>query len=359
MRIVQIIPSFGMGGAETMCAALSGQLLRGGHQVSAISLSGEKTVISRRLEESGVPVYYLDKALGSGLKCVKPLGQLLKNLRPQVIHTHLHALKYAALASSGVPIIHTIHNQAAQEAVFLDRQIGKYCFHRGRALPVALTREIRQSIAEVYALPEEKVSLVPNGIDLSACHEKADYALHYPVEIIHVGRFFPQKNHAAILGAAAILKKKGINARIHCYGDGPLMEQTRQQARELGLENTVIFEGVSNDVFTPMAQADLFILPSGWEGMPMTIIEAMGTGLPVIAARVGGVPDMVTDGESGLLIAPTAEELAQAIEKLVRDEALRQSLGRHAREAAQAFSLEAMARGYEALYASVTEGAAL
>lgn len=131
MRIVQIIPSFGMGGAETMCAALSRQLLLDGHQVSAISLSGEKTVISQRLEASGVPVYYLDKALGSGLQCVGQLKKLLKTLDPQLIHTHLHALKYAALASSGVPIVHTIHNQAAQEAVFLDKQIGKYCFRPG------------------------------------------------------------------------------------------------------------------------------------------------------------------------------------------------------------------------------------
>ena len=77
MRIVQIIPSFGMGGAETMCAALSRQLLLDGHQVSAISLSGEKTVISQRLEASGVPVYYLDKALGSGLQCVGQLKKLL------------------------------------------------------------------------------------------------------------------------------------------------------------------------------------------------------------------------------------------------------------------------------------------
>ena len=114
MRIVQIIPSFGMGGAETMCAALSRQLLLDGHQVSAISLSGEKTVISQRLEASGVPVYYLDKALGSGLQCVGQLKKLLKTLQPQLIHTHLHALKYAALASSGVPIVHTIHNQAAR-----------------------------------------------------------------------------------------------------------------------------------------------------------------------------------------------------------------------------------------------------
>ena len=359
MKIVQIIPTFGMGGAETMCAGLCRQLKLDGHEVSAVSLSGDRTVLTGRLEEAGVSVYYLDKALGSGLQCVGQLKKLLRELKPQVIHTHLHALKYAALASAGVPIVHTVHNQAAQEAVFLDRQIGKILFRRGLARPVALTREIRQSVMEVYGLQERQVSMVSNGIDLSACQSKEDYALRYPVEIIHVGRFFPQKNHEAILAGAAILKKRGINVRIHCYGDGPLMEQTRQKAGELGLEGQVLFDGVSADVFTPMARSDLFILPSKWEGMPMTVIEAMGTGLPVVASRVGGVPDMVTDGESGLLIEPTPEALARAVEKLVRSEELRERLGRHAREEAQRFSLEAMARGYEELYASVTEGAPL
>ena len=359
MRIVQIIPTFGVGGAETMCEGLCRQLQKDGHEVFAVSLSGDRTMITDRMEQAGIPLFYLDKALGSGFQCVGQLKKLLRELHPQVIHTHLHALKYAALASRNIPIVHTVHNQAAQEAVFLDQQIGKYLFRRGKAQPVALTREVQQSVAELYGLPEAKIPVITNGIDLSRCGEKSDYALHYPVELLHVGRFFPQKNHAAILGAAALLKKRGINARIHCYGDGPLLEQTRRAAQEQGLAGQVLFEGVTSDVFTPMSQADLFILPSRWEGMPMTIIEAMGTGLSVIASRVGGVPDMVTDGESGLLIEPTAEALAAAIEKLVRNEALRQSLGKKAREEAQRFSLPAMARGYEALYASVTEGAPL
>ena len=212
---------------------------------------------------------------------------------------------------------------------------------------------------EVYGLPEEKVSLVPNGIDLSACQEKEDYALHYPVEILHVGRFFPQKNHEVLVQAAAILKKRGCNVRIRCCGDGPLLESIQKQALEAGLSGHIVFEGVCGDILDRMTQTDIFLLPSKWEGMPMTIIEAMGTGLPVIVSKVGGVPDMVTDGESGLLIPPTAETLAQAIERLVKDEALREHLGTQARQEARRFSIEAMAQGYEALYAHLTEDAAL
>ena len=359
MRIVQIIPTFGVGGAETMCEGLCRQLQKDGHEVFAVSLSGDRTMITDRMEQAGIPLFYLDKALGSGFQCVGQLKKLLRELHPQVIHTHLHALKYAALASRNIPIVHTVHNQAAQEAVFLDQQIGKYLFRRGKAQPVALTREVQQSVAELYGLPEAKIPVITNGIDLSRCGEKSDYALHYPVELLHVGRFFPQKNHEVLVQAAAILKKRGCNVRIRCCGDGPLLESIQKQVLEAGLSGHIVFEGVCGDILDRMTQADIFLLPSKWEGMPMTIIEAMGTGLPVVASKVGGVPDIITDGESGLLIPPTAEALTQAIERLVKDEALREHLGTQARQESRRFSIEAMAQGYEALYAHLTEGAAL
>ena len=355
MKILQIIPTFGVGGAETMCAGLCRQLQAMGHEVTAVSLSGDRTPITRGLEAAGVSIRYLDKALGLDLGCVGRLKRVIREEKPDILHTHLHALKYAALAGGNLPIVHTVHNQAAQEAVFLDQQIGRRLFRAGRALPVALTGEIRQSVAQLYGLEEGKIPIVTNGIDLTRCQEKGEYTLHYPIEILHVGRFFPQKNHKCILQAATILKKKGINARVRCYGDGPLLEEIRGQTRELGLENQVLLEGITEDVYSRMAESDLFILPSSWEGMPMTVIEAMGTGLPVIAARVGGIPDMLRDGESGLLIDPTPQALAQAIERLTKDEALRQHLGEEARKDAQRFSLPAMARGYEALYQSRLE----
>ena len=169
MRIVQIIPTFGVGGAETMCEGLCRQLQKDGHEVFAVSLSGDRTMITDRMEQAGISLFYLGKALGSGFQCVGQLKKLLRELHPQVIHTHLHALKYAALASRNIPIVHTVHNQAAQEAVFLDQQIGKYLFRRGKAQPVALTREVQHSVAELYGLPEAKIPVITNGIDLSRC----------------------------------------------------------------------------------------------------------------------------------------------------------------------------------------------
>lgn len=356
MNILQVIPTFGMGGAETMCAGLCHQLQSMGHSVTAVSLSGDRTVLTKRLEADHVPVRYLDKSLGLDLGLVGRLKKLIAETQPQIIHTHLHALKYAALASPKVPIVHTVHNEASKEAVFLDKQIAKHLFLAQKAIPVALTREIQQSIAQVYGLESAEIPIVTNGIDLSRCQKKSEYTLHYPIEILHIGRFFPQKNHGCILQALALLKKRGLSVRLHCCGDGPLLEEVREQAKAMGLQNQIVFEGIVEDVYPLLSQADLFILPSSWEGMPMTVIEAMASGLPAIASRVGGIPDMVTDGESGLLIVPTPQALADAVERLAKDEALRQHLGAQGIQSAQRFSLPAMAQGYLDLYEALLQG---
>ena len=264
MKIMQIVPSFEVGGAETMCAGLCKALAAMGHSVVAVSLSSIPTQITRQLAEAGVDVRYLDKKPGMDLGCVGRLRALIRRERPQVLHTHLHALKYAALTFTGVPMIHTIHNQAEQEAVSLDQKIGRFLFRQGKALPVALSPQIRDSIVRLYGLPEGQIPVVRNGIDLSRCQVKTDYSLHDPVELIHVGRFYPQKNHEAILDALVLLNQRGLSARVRFFGEGPRMEEIQEKVASLGIDSQVRFEGVTDNVFVPMSQSDLFVLPSRW-----------------------------------------------------------------------------------------------
>ena len=353
MRIMQIVPSFEVGGAETVCAELCLELQKMGHSVVAVSLSPAQSKLTRALTEGGVDLRLLGKNLGLDLNCVLRLRALIREVRPQVIHTHLHALKYAALAQFGfrpIPILHTVHNQAQEEAVKLDQHIARYLFHRGKALPVALSQEIRTSIAALYGIPEERIPIVANGIDLHRCLQKTDYALHSPPRLLHVGRFYPQKNHEIMLEALKLLKFRGIAPKLICYGDGPRLKEMQALTKEMGLENQVEFPGLCDNVYPKLAHGDVFLMPSKWEGVPMAVIEAMATGLPVVAARVGGLPNLVADGVDGILIEPTPENLAQAIEDLLKDETRRQELGQAACRSAQRFGSEAMAKEYEALY---------
>lgn len=353
MRIMQIVPSFEVGGAETVCAELCLELQRMGHSVVAVSLSPAQSKLTRALTEGGVDLRLLGKKLGMDPSCILQLRALIRQVRPQVIHTHLHALKYAALAQFGlrpIPIIHTIHNQAQEEAVPLDQRIGRYLFHAGKATPVALSQEIRSSIVALYGIPEEQIPIVANGIDLHRCLQKTDYALHYPPRLLHVGRFYPQKNHEIMLEALKLLKVRGLSPKLICYGDGPRFKEIKALTKEMGLDGQVDFPGLCDNVYPRLAHGDVFLMPSKWEGVPMAVIEAMATGLPVIASKVGGLPNLVEDGVDGILIEPTPENLAQSIADLLGDEAKRQSLGQAAYKSSQRFGSEAMAKAYEALY---------
>jgi len=172
-----------------------------------------------------------------------------------------------------------------------------------------------------------------------------------------VGRFNEQKNHKGLLEAFRLLLQEHPRCTLDLLGDGELRQPMETYSKELGIREKVRFLGSRSDVYSYLQEADIFLMPSKFEGMPMTIIEAMGTGLPVVASPVGGIPDMLTHGESGLLASGEPEVFAQAVELLISDEALRSRLGRQARQESSRFTAEYMAEQYCAVYHG--EGGAL
>lgn len=351
MKIMQIIPSLEVGGAETMCEGLSEMLKQQGQTVTVVSLYRLGTPVSQRLQAAGIRLVFLDKKPGLDLLCIPRLRKLIRAEKPDVIHVHLYALKYAGIAAMGmkIPMVQTIHNVASYDAEH-DKSINQMLYKSGRVTPVSLSREIQKTVTEFYGLSESETPVIYNGIDLNRCIPKEDYALRQPPEIIHVGRFWEQKNHACMIHAVKLLKEQGQPVKLRFFGDGPLMEQTKQLAAEQGVTDCLEFCGVSDRIFPHLNHADLFILPSKWEGMPMTIIEAMGTGLPVIASDVGGVADMISPEHNGILISPDAARLAEAITRLLDRAELRARLGENAKIEAIRFSGQTMAKRYLSLY---------
>lgn len=351
MKIMQVIPNFDMGGAETMCEGLCGQLRNLGADVVAVSLYNCDTPITKRMTAAGIPLRFTAKHRGPDLGCVRRLRKLILEEKPDVIHTHLHALKYAAAASKdlGIPIIHTVHNVAEKE-VGPDKKRNTRLYKEGWAVPVSLSSEVQKSVMDFYGLSQKATPVILNGIDLEHCIPKTDYRLHAPAELIHIGRFYEQKNHPCMVEAMSLLKKRGVDVTLRFVGDGPLMKDMQKLVRQKGLEDRIIFNGVSDRVFKLLNNADIFILPSKWEGLPMTVIEAMGTGIPVIASDVGGLSDMIISGHSGTLIRPDAAELADAVEQMLKDDNFRQDMGVNARMEVSRFSAGNMAGKYLNLY---------
>ena len=354
MKIMQVIPYFCFGGAEIMCENLTYALKNAGQEVFAVSLYHDRTPIARRMEEAGIRIVYLDKKLGLDLSMVPKLIKIIRRERPDVVHTHLDVIKYAVLAAklAGVKkCVHTVHSLADREAEGrVQKIINGFYFRRGWSVPVALTPEVQSSVSEFYGLPLSRVPVIYNGIDLSRCVPKTTYETGETVTILHVGRFDVPKNHPGLLEAFRLLLETHPECRLRLVGDGELRPDMEKLAREKGIADFVEFCGMQSNVYPYLHDADIFTLPSIYEGNPMTIIEAMGTGLPIVASRVGGIPDMISDGESGLLVEPEPQSICAGLTRLVGDAALRQRLGLAARKQSQTFSAEHMARDYIACY---------
>lgn len=353
MKILQVIPYFCFGGAETMCENLTYALKKQGHEVTVVSLYDERTPIARRMEENGVTIRYLDKKLGLDLSMVPKLWKIMTEEKPDAVHTHLDVIKYAVLAAklAGVKTcVHTVHNVADKEAEgWLQKTLNTVYFKLHWSMPVALSPLVQKTISEFYGMKLDRIPVIYNGVDLSRCIPKETYAAE-KFTLVHVGRFNEQKNHRGLLQAFQKVCRAYPDCRLNLVGDGELRQETEVLARELGLAEKVRFLGSQSDVPPFLHEADVFLLPSNYEGMPMTIIEAMGTGLPIVATAVGGVPDMIRDHESGLLTECDPNAVSKAVLDLLESEALREKLGQNAREASKRFSAEYMAESYSKLY---------
>ncbi len=354
MKIMQVIPSFCFGGAEIMCENLCCALGNLGHEVVAVCLYAQRTPISERMEKKGIRIRFLDKKLGLDVSMVPKLCAVMKQERPDVVHTHLDVIKYAALAArlSGVrSCVHTVHSVAQKEAEGrIQKIINNTYYHLGWSHPVALSPEIRDTVTAFYGLDSRQVSVIFNGVDRSRCIPKVSYAAGEQVHILHVGRFDTPKNHAGLVRAFCRLHREMPQVRLHLVGDGELRPRIEGLVQALGVAEAVTFHGMQADVYPYLHQADVFVLPSLYEGIPMTIIEAMGTGLPICAARVGGIPDLIRDEATGLLCGSTDESLTEVLMRLVGDAQLRERLGKQAREESVCFSAQAMAQAYCGVY---------
>ena len=354
MKIMQVIPYFCFGGAEIMCENLTYALKNAGQDVFVVSLYNERTPIARRMEEAGIRIVYLDKKLGLDLSMVPKLVRVMRQERPDVVHTHLDVIKYAVLAAklAGVKkCVHTVHSLADREAEGRIQIIinGTY-FRKAWSVPVALTPEVQASVSDFYGLPPERIPVIYNGIDLSRCIPKTTYETGETVTILHVGRFDVPKNHAGLLEAFRLLRETHPECHLRLVGDGDLRLRMEALAKEKGISDAVEFCGMQSNVYPYLHDADIFTLPSIYEGNPMTIIEAMGTGLPIVASRVGGIPDMIHDGESGILVEPEPRAVCDALARMVEDGALRRRLGENAKAQSRQFSAEHMAEDYLTCY---------
>lgn len=358
MKILQIQPSFGLlAGAERMGEALVLALHRLGHQVVVVSLFDERSVITEGLEAEGIKVIYLGKKPGLDLSMFGKLIRVFRQEQPDVIHTHRYICEYvtpAAIIAKVRARVHTVHNVAEKER--MHKKLQRFFYHHCGVIPVALSPVVKDSVLEFYRLPEDRVPMIYNGVAVETIPSKTDYRKQGTLRFIHVGRFFPQKNHDNIVEAFARLHRVYPDTSLTLVGTGDLRDWVRDRVRELELDEAVCLPGQLDDVVSQYCQHDVFLLPSRYEGLPIALIEAMGAGMPVVVTPVGGVADMISHEKNGLLCTTEADSIFEAMERMYLDGDLRQRLGQQALVDSERFSSRQMATAYLQVYEQAIRG---
>ena len=182
----------------------------------------------------------------------------------------------------------------------------------------------------------DRIYVCPLGVDPERFAPKqGGHKRDEPIELLTVGQLAPAKGMHVLIAAVALLRTRGRDIRLRIIGDGPLRQSLARYAESIGVGRQVVFEGFCNNaaLYRFYAHADIFVMASFAEGIPVVLMEAMAMELPCVSTRITGIPELIEDGKTGLLVSPADEAaLAEAVERLIEDESLRRELGRAARE---------------------------
>lgn len=360
MKILHLITELSTGGAQMALWRLLKGLDRERFRPVVACLYNGDGMVAGRIRELGIPVIDLGMTAKWRLDALERLYRLLRRERPCILHTWMfHVTIPGRLLGrlAGVPVIISAERTMGQESEarywlnWLTAPLGDRV--------ICVSERVADFSAEHIGLSPARLVVIPNGIELlpqPAVDKAAVWAeLGRPrpeMVIGTVGRLEPVKGFPYLLEALAQLAPAYPAVHLLIVGDGPERTALEAQAHRLGLGERVIFAGHRTDVPLLMGGMDLFVLPSIWEGMPNVVLEAMAAGLPVVATAVGGTPEIVVEGETGLLVPPRdPAALAEAMERLLADPALRLQMGRAGRDRVQQyFDIERTIRLNEELY---------
>jgi glycosyltransferase involved in cell wall biosynthesis len=346
MHIVQLIDSLRIGGAEKLLVTLAAEAkLRPQLRLSIISLSHDQsTPIPEEIRAHGIPIYSFP---AKGLLNPRRIWQIVQQLRRDrcdIIHTHLtyaHIIGAITGRLVGIPVVASLHNTEPDPFVAradaLKYQLETWALRYGVQQLVAVGTIVGK--ANETRLPAKVIQVIPNAVaTIPALSLDEQTAIRQSMVdnsagplLISVGRLAPQKGYQDLLMAFADVRKKHPSAVLVIAGTGPLRPDLQAQIESLHLEGAVHLLGPRNDVPRLLAASDLFVSASHWEGLPVALLEAMSAGLPVVATKVGDVPEVVVKG-TGLVVPPQVPfQLAEAIHSLLVDPAKMKQFGQAAK----------------------------
>ena len=387
VKILRVIARLNMGGPALHVAYLTEGLTKRGYDTTLVSgsLARGEDSMAFVADAHGVEIVRIDE-LGREISPLRDLlatirlARLIRKERPQILHTHTAKAGTvgrvaALLAGSRKPpiVVHTFHGHVLRGyfgpvRTLLFRLLERWLAASTTAL-VAVSPQVRDDLVALGIAPRERFVVIRLGIELdervtpeqNSRSESRRY-LGIPGDrftVGWIGRMTAVKRTDDVLVAFKRLREHGVDAVLCMVGDGPDRVQLEQRAHELGLARDTVFLGYQEDVAPFYAAFDALVLPSGNEGTPVSVIEALAAELPVVATRVGGVPDVVQDGEDGFLVETGAtDDLADRLARLARDPELRARMGKHGRERVlPRYAVDRLVEDVDELYRSLLSAA--
>ncbi len=366
IKILHLLVQMPVGGAEHMVAALIRGLDREKFQVQAACL-GAPGDVGEELARTG----HLAAALGLDLKHTSPVRLvrrvrgLLRDLQPDILHTHLyHPNLYGRLAALGLGLkgtVATVHNIYSR--VKLHRCLLNCLLGRVSDYVMVFSPPVRDDVRRYDRVPAARIRMVSPGVrleDLAGAPTREEARARLGVTGFCLGtvsRLEEQKGHAYLLEAVAGLRREIGELTVLLVGDGSERAALERRSAALGLTGCVRFLGTRRDVPLILRALDVFVQPSRWEGIPLTLLEAMGAGLPVVSTRVGRAPEVIADGENGRLVpVGDRDALAAAVWELYESPEKRRLWGDRARRTIEEkYTLEHFMRQFDDLYLELYE----
>ncbi len=370
IRLLQLIDQLGPAGAEQLVLSYARGMDRSRFALHVCALRPwDQPEIVPALRALGVPVHELNQHHAYDLPILRTLIRYVRRERIDLIHTHLLASdvmgRLVGLATRR-PVVSTIHNSRAdlelepRHRQWLERLTARLWCRR----LIVVSDLLRPEIAAWFGVPAGRVVAIPNGVDTTRFRPRPDLdgalvrrnlvGCDGPL-LVSIARLVPQKAQADLIEALVQVVACRPDVHLALVGDGPLRPALEAQTAALGVADRLVITGQRGDVPEILAAADAFVLSSRWEGMPVSLLEAMAAGCPAIATNVGGVGQLILPGQTGRLVPPgDPAALARAIlECLTHPDATRAMADAARARITQEFSTTAMIRRWEALYTSV------
>jgi glycosyltransferase involved in cell wall biosynthesis len=369
-KVVLVIGQLQQGGAEGQLAHLALGLAASGIDPTVACLSEVAEPHASRLREAGVPVAIFPRRGHGDLSRVRGLASLLRSAGADLVHSFLvgaNAYAYASARLAGVrPLI--VSSRTTMTMPTRSRRLLHAWIFRRASIVVANAESVKEFTSSYYGVPRARLRVVRNGVDLGASmrasvdREAARAEMGIPAGAVLVGtlgRLSREKNLDLFVDMAAGLANEFPEARFVIVGEGPCRGAIERALRGAGIDGRVVVTGARSDVARVLAAMDLFVMTSDTEGLPNAVMEAMAAALPVVSTRVGGVHELVADGETGRLF-PRGQlvPLLSSVRPLIRDADLRRRQGEAGRRRiASEFSVERMVAATVSVYDEVLPAA--